>query len=413
MAKTRVSALDYIHFLVRWRYIIILNFIVICLLAIGASLIIPKTYRASATILPASDTGDIMGISSMISDMTSNLGGLGLSTLSGEGATFVAILKSRSVKDSIIKKFNLKELYKTKTMVETRKILEKNLWISPDEEGTITVATLTKTNHFSFGKEDLPAQTLARDMSLYCVELLDDINKKLRSEKARNHRMFIETRYNQNITDLTKAEDNLKAFQEQYGAVALPEQTKAAIETIAQIKGMLIAKEMKVNVLKKYVNPTHSDLLRAKTELKELQGQYDQFIYRNKSSSLSEKDPANNKDIFLPFEDIPDLGLQYARFYRDVMIQQKIQEFLLPVYEQAKIQEAKDTPSIQILDNPIIPDKKYKPKRAYIVLFAGFTSLLFAFIASYLLLNLEMLKTSDVEKYKKIMAISSEFKLKK
>lgn len=398
----KVSFLDYIHRLVTWRKSLIINFIIVCVLAVGLSLIVPKTYMGNATVLPSGESGDMLGISSLLGDLPSSLAGLGVNTMSGEAATFMAILQSRTTADSVIKKFNLQNLYKTKTMVETRKELSRNVAFSLNDEGTISIAAFCKTKWFSFGDRDLPAKKLSRDMANYYVRLLDKTNKRLRSESATNNRIFIESRYNQNLKDLAEAEEKLRDFQKKNGAVALPEQTEAAITTMAEIKSMVIQKEVQVNVMKNYLDKSHADFIKAQNELKELRRKYDQF--------LKSQPDRSTQDIFLPFEDIPDLGLEYARLYREVMIQTKVQEVLLPMYEQAKIQEAKDMPTLQILDTAILPDKKFKPKRALIVLFAAFATVIFSIIAVYISVNLEHMRIRQSESYRQLVDITREFK---
>jgi uncharacterized protein involved in exopolysaccharide biosynthesis len=84
--------------------------------------------------------------------------------------------------------------------------------------------------------------------------------------------------------------------------------------------------------------------------------------------------------VFPPFQKIPEYGVKYVRLYRDIKLQELLLEFILPQYEQARIQEAKDTPTIQVIDEAVLPIRKSKPKRALIVLF----SVLFAFTASTL-----------------------------
>ena len=64
---------------------------------------------------------------------------------------------------------------------------------------------------------------------------------------------------------------------------------------------------------------------------------------------------------------IPEAGLEAVRLYRDVAIQQKIVEFLVPMYEQARIDEQKDVPVILVLDKAVPPEKKARPKRFIIV----------------------------------------------
>ena len=104
---------------------------------------------------------------------------------------------------------------------------------------------------------------------------------------------------------------------------------------------------MQMGVLENYVDKTQADLIKIKNELRELQKRYDQFRTGEENVLIGNK-KYEKRDIFLPLDKVPELGLQYARLFREVKLQETILEFLLPQYEQAKIQEAKDSPTIQI-----------------------------------------------------------------
>ena len=99
---------------------------------------------------------------------------------------------------------------------------------------------------------------------------------------------------------------------------------------------------------------------------------------RRGTDSSDEEASGRTQDLFLRFEEVPEIGVGYARLYREVVLQEKIMEFLLPLYEQAKIQEAKDTPTVQVLDEAVIPIKKHRPKRAIMVVFFGMLSVIFS-----------------------------------
>jgi uncharacterized protein involved in exopolysaccharide biosynthesis len=80
----------------------------------------------------------------------------------------------------------------------------------------------------------------------------------------------------------------------------------------------------------------------------------------------------------------PQILMSFLRYQREVEIQSKIVSFLLPVYEQAKIEEKRETPTIMVLDKPYIAEKKTKPKRLTMVIvftFLGFvvSTLLYLF----------------------------------
>lgn len=406
MNENRIGILDYLYQIARHKWRILINFIVVCVLAVGISLIVPKTYLASSTILPASDEIQGMGISALLSDIPT-MGGFGglLAGLGSEGTTLVAILNSRSLQDSLIQKFDLMSLYKTKTMVETRKVLEQNIGFELTEEGTIKTFAKAKTKYFSFGQRDNEAKNRCYEMAVYMLERLDRMNQELRTENALHQREFIEKRYLQNKQDLVTIEDQFSRFQRQTGVIALEEQTKAIIEVIAQVKALIVAKEVEIEQYKLTLNPEHSSVINAYKELRGLQKKYDDLI--------AGTDGKETFDIFPTMSSLPEVGVEYLRLYRDLMIQEKIQEFIVPMYEQAKIQEAKDTPSLQILDRVIVPDKKFKPKRAFIVLFAGGASLLLSIIFIYLKVNLDFMRENDVATYSKLQKVARELALKK
>ncbi len=399
MPQERITLYDYMVKAAQYKWKIIFHFFLICIVAVFISLGVPKTYIASTTILPSTEETGLMGISSLLSDLPSIGGFGGISTLSGEGATLMSILKSRTMFDSVINKFNLMEIYKTPTMVETRKALWKMVSMAPTDEGMIVVSCRAKTEPFSFGAKDNEAKRLSHDMANFFISQLDQMNKKLRTEKAKSNREFIEKRLQENKAELVKAEEAFNRFQKEYGVIAIEEQTAAAIDFIAALKGKITLKEIEIEQLRYNVSPDHADLLNAKNELAALEKKYNALIQHRDDGKT---------DIFITAEDIPDAALNYARLFREIMIQEKIQEFIVPLYEQAKIQEAKDTPSLQIIDTAVIPDKKSSPKRAYIVLFAGFVSLLFSFLSIYISVNLEYIKNTDTAKYNKITNLLRE-----
>ncbi len=298
---------------------------------------------------------------------------MGLGGISDEVNTFLAILNSRTVMEAVAQKFNLMERFQTRNMEETIRALQGFVTVDINEEGTIMIGTRAKTPYFATEQEKDEARRLARDMANFFIEELDRVNTQLKVEKAKNTRIFIEKRYYQNLEDIRQAEEEFKQFQQQHGAIALPEQTAAAIAAAAELKAEIITKEVEVGVLKKYVNDTHPDLARAQNELRELQTKYDEFKY---GSKFDKNNPKQSQDFFLPFAEVPEIGLQYLRLFREVTMQEKILEFLLPEYEQAKIQEAKDTPSVQVLDKAVLPIRKASPKTMITTIVAGFSCLI-------------------------------------
>jgi uncharacterized protein involved in exopolysaccharide biosynthesis len=372
--NTRNNAkLDFLVLILKWRKFLFINFIIVSILAAGVSLVLPQWYVGNVTILPPMEEESGLGISSMLNGLP--LGSLGFGTTSFEANIVIAIIQSRSLLESVANRFGLQQRYKADDMEETLRALKKNVVYKLHEEGTITISAKAKTQFFP-GKDDIEeARYLARDMASYATAKLDSINKKIRLTKASNTRSFIEKRYNQNLDDLKQAEEEFKAFQEKYGAIALPEQTIATIEALAEIKSQQVIKEIELGVLENYYDDSHYDVQRVKTEIREINRKLEDYSQGNKAENGN-----GDMKIILPLDDVPEMGVEYARLFREITMQELILEFITPQYEQAKIQESKDTPTIQILDEASLPIKRLKPKRSFFVIFMDIVMFMIAVI---------------------------------
>ena len=398
MEGKKSNILDYLSVVVKWRKLIFVNFIVVCIITAIISLILPKTFSANSTILPPANEADVFGLSSLIGNLP--LGPLGFGGVSEETYTFMAILHSRTVMEAIAKKFALMQRYDYENMEYTVEELRENVIVEINEDGTITLSSMASTKFLPGEEEENEARNLARDMANAFIEELDKVNTQLKTEKAHNNRVFIEKRYEQNINDLKNAEEELKTFQKTYGVIALPQQTVLAIETAAELNANIIAKEVEVSVLSGYVSESHSELTRAKSELTELRRKFDE-MKTGRNRDLNNNGTQNTR-LFIPLNEVPDLGLKYIRHYREVSLQQKILEFLLPQYEQAKIQEAKDTPTVQVLDKAVTPVKRKKPKRTIMVLLAGLLSMVFSVTGVFFVEYIRHLEANQQEDYRKV-----------
>ncbi len=383
MEYSKNSIVGYFAVLITWRKLLVANFLIFTIATAMFSLVTPKTFSATTTILPPSANSDGFGLASLVGN-TSFGGLLDLGGVAGETNIFLAILKSRTVMQAVADEFDLTEVYETENTEETLKALSERYSVEVDDDGTISVAASAQTGFMAYSEEEKDiARLLARDIANGFVKELDRINKRLKTEKAQNNRVFVETRYFQTLGDLAKAEEALKAFQEASEIIALPEQTQAAIQTASELHARIISKEVEADVLRTYVGKSHRNLTRIEAELKELRRKLAEM-----KSGRDEKNQGNPADLFIPLDKTPQLGLQYVRLYREVALQQKIQEFLLPQYEQAKIQEARDAPTLQILDPAIAPIRRTSPKRALMVILSGFLSLV---ISACLILMFEYL----------------------
>jgi uncharacterized protein involved in exopolysaccharide biosynthesis len=176
------------------------------------------------------------------------------------------------------------------------------------------------------------------------VELLNEISMQLGTKEAGNNREFIEKRLEGINGDLREAEDSLQGYQERAGMLIVPEgEGLSGVGPIAELYGMKARKEVELAIAKRTGTGDNPVVRQLEVEVGEL-----------------EKKIAG----------IPGIGIESLRLYRNVAIQQKIIEFLVPLYEQAKINEQKDVPVLLVLDRAVPAEKKAKPQRMLIVFLA-------------------------------------------
>ncbi|MBI4809969.1 MAG: hypothetical protein HY800_00680 [Ignavibacteriales bacterium] len=285
----------------------------------------------------------------------------------------------------VIEKFNLTKVYEiTKYPREkTMKELLGNVQFEIADEGTLQISVYDKD----------PKR--AADMANYFVEMLNEINSHLQVQNAKGNREFIEKRYNQNLQDIRKSVEALKSFQLKYGIIAMPEQTEASIKAGAAIYAQLATKEIELSVLNRTLSPSHPSIAAAQIEVDEIKNKL------NEMSSGSKSAPDEMK-ILIPFRQTPQLAADYIRLYREVEIQYKILQFITPLYEQAKVEEQRSTPSVVVLDRASVPERKAKPKISLYFLLALVISSLVALFVAFSGEGLKRLRELNPDRYQNI-----------
>ncbi|MCX7878862.1 MAG: Wzz/FepE/Etk N-terminal domain-containing protein [Ignavibacteria bacterium] len=350
-----ITLLDLINiFLKNKKKIFIFTAIVFVASVIIYFFVLDLIYMSTASI---KSTGKSSGLLGSLDMGLTDIGGLedigfGGGKSARELAAYEEILLSRRCLEPLIVKFGLMERDKYDFMEEAIKnFREEKLKITQEKlAGVMYISVLDKDKY------------LAKEMVEFLLEQLDKINIELNVTNARNNREFIESRYLKAKEDLMKAEDSLKSFQLIYG-ISPDLQTKAAAQSLFTLEAELKAEEVKLDVIKKILSPDQPEV---KTQEAKVNSLRDKITHISTSTDLSE---------FLRLGNSPQIVMEFLRLQRDVEIQNKILTFLLPIYEQAKIEEKRETPTILVLDKPYVADKKTKPKRLTMVLIFTFLSL--------------------------------------
>ncbi len=334
------------------------------------SLLLPKVYTSTASILPPQQEATL-GASMIASQIPAGMGGAlsGFLGLKSPADLWVGILNSQTVKDEIIKRFDLRVAYGEEKIEDARKALDKKVSVSKTKEEIILVSV-----------DDEDPEVAARMANAF-VEELDRINKQVVMSSGKRMRIFIEKRLLEAKDELGRIENEMKTFMETNRAVKLDEQSRVIIEAVGSIKGQLMAKELELQTLLSYAAPTNPQVEILQTQVKQLKEQMREL-----------DEGSGQKDLFVPTSNIPRLTARYTTLLRDAKIQETLFELLTQQFEMAKIQESKDSPIIQALDYAKPPEKKSKPKRALIIVTATFASLLLSILLVFSIQGLDRLR---------------------
>jgi uncharacterized protein involved in exopolysaccharide biosynthesis len=352
---------DYLYILFKWKRFLLINLAIVIIASTIIAFLLPTEYRAKATIMipPNQDLG--MGSLSNLLGGKSSIAALGARAFGVSNTSedvLLGIINSRSALTDVIKKFNLMKYYdiKNNNMDKAIKAFKGDISFDPNEYGMIEFSVTNKN----------PETSAA--ITNYMVNLVDSLNIKFNIENARNNRIFIEDRYNENVKDLRNAEDSLYKFQKKYGIVAVPEQLEVTVKAAAEIESELNKKEIEAFFTKQQFGDNSPQYKGVLAEVNILKSKVQELKNSPNLSSTS--------NVFFPFKEMPDIAIQYLRAYSKVKIQQEILEIVMPMYEQAKVEEQKSIPTVLVIDKAVPPELKESPKRAVIIL--GFF-FLFAF----------------------------------
>jgi tyrosine-protein kinase Etk/Wzc len=360
-----INVLDMLIVLAKHKKTIIALTFGAAVLSVIVSLLLTNVYTGSAKVLPPQQG---QSTAAMILGQLGQLGGLGGFTgnslaLKNPNDLYVGMLKSRTISDRLIDRFELQKLYEKDTLVETRRVFAEHSNITAGKDGLITIEF-----------DDKDPQRAANVANAY-VEELDKLTQTLAITEAAQRRLFFERQLHQAKEGLMEAEVALKVTQERTGLIKLDDQGKAIIEAVATLRAQIAAKEVEVRSMRTFATDQNPDYVRTQQQLAGL---------RSELAKLERAQISGAGDVLLPTGKIPEAGLEYVRKFRDVKYQETIFELLAKQFEAAKIDEAKEAAIVQIVDRAIPPDRKSKPKRGLIVILSTLIAALIAVVYAFI-----------------------------
>ncbi len=352
--------------------------------SLAIAFLIPKQYKATARIMPPDQQGSgAMMLAALIGHgEMGSLGSLASGLLGGHTTTalFVNLLESGTVSAHLIDHFDLQRVYNTRYRITTAKRLARHTKISDDKKSGVITIEVEDTD---------PVR--ARDMAQAYLDELDNLLNRTSTSAARQERIFIEQRLQRVQGDLERAELELSEFSSKNSTVDIKEQTRAMVDAGARLQAELLIEQSGLQSLRQVygdgnvrVKQTQARIDSLHRELTHLTGSSAPLQAPN-STPTTPPDAQEKGQLYPALRQLPRLAVPYADLYRRVKVQETVFELLTQQYEIARIEEAKDTPVVSVIDAPGVPEKKSFPPRLLMTLVL--TSLSFLATAAIILLQ--------------------------
>lgn len=349
--------------------------------------VLPKSYTAVTQLMPPdtqSSSSGLAMVAALAGKAGGGLAGFGsdLLGLKSTGALFVGVLRSETTQDRIVEQFNLKKVYATRLTIDARRTLDSRTGINEDRKSGIITITVT----------DRDPKRAAAIANAY-VDQLNQLVTELSTSSAHRERVFLQERLKVAQRDLADATERLAQFSSKNNTLDMQTEGKAMLDAASTLTGQLIVAQSQLEGLRQIytddnarVRALSGRVAELRKQLEKLGGLQAKGSAENPSITTSANPSEPNGSIPFPtIKNLPLLGAKYADYYRNAKIQETVFELLTEQFELAKVQEAKDTPSVKVLDPGKVPERKSAPSRLVIMMIGTF--LVFAITALWLLGN--------------------------
>lgn len=303
----------------------------------AVAFVLPQWYRATASLLPPSEEESGFGIANLLKGI--GVPGVKVPTQAAPADVFVAVLSSRRVNEEIVKRFDLQRRYKRRLMDDALRELRRHAGFSVSEAGVIFIAV-----------EDRDPRRAAEMANAY-VEILDRFNRDVRMTKGRRTRNFVEQRLAETRGELQKAEQALAAYQAKHKTLPLSPEMVSSVEAAARLYAERSALQVRLGVAESYSRGASAE-----------------------TAPLREQMTAIDRQL----QAMPATGLDAARLLRDVKTLEALFVLLTGQREEARINEARNVATVEVLDAATPPERRARPKRGFMVAGAFAASLLLA-----------------------------------
>ncbi|WP_109486316.1 GumC family protein [Occallatibacter savannae] len=334
------------------------------LISVAAAFLIPKRYESTARIMPPESTGSSAALLAALAGRgASEYGSIGsiaanLLAVRTTGPLFVDLLRSATVSDHLIERFQLQQIYSKRYRVDAAKKLARRTSVVEDKRSGVISITV----------EDGDPQR-ARDLAQAYLDELNLLVNRTNTSSARQERTFIERRLKGAEAELERAQNALSEFSSTHSTIDMKEQTRATVDAAAKLQAQLILEQTELDSMLQIYGDQNVRVRAARARISGLRSQLQAIGGTSEPLQADGTISADNNGLlragadYPPLRQLPRLAVPYADIYRHVRVQEAVYEMLTQQYELARIQEAKDVPVVRVIDAPGIPEKKSFPPR--------------------------------------------------
>jgi len=366
------------------------------LVSLGDALLEPNVYSSTTTLMPPDSSSpyfDVMGLlspSSGAASLSSEV--LGLNT---PGDLYTGILESRNVQDGLIARFDLVHHYKVGFPDDARKVLAAQTKIDQDRQNGIISITVSSDD-----------RTLATQLAQGYVEELNRVVTSDSTSAARRERVFLEERVKEVKQDLDESAKALSQFSTKTKAIDVSSQAKSMMDAEAKLEGDLMDGRSQLAALRQTYSEDNNLVKAAEARNAELQREI------NATGGTPDRNGSGASaggSVYPTVGELPALGLTYYDLERKVTVDEALWEALTKEYETAKFEEAREIPTLHVLDAAEVPRLKSGPNRKFILLTGTLVSFVLACLL-VLVLNYWERMDPEAEPKKLLMDMASPLK---
>ncbi|TMH98249.1 MAG: lipopolysaccharide biosynthesis protein, partial [Betaproteobacteria bacterium] len=336
--EDEVSLLDLLIVLAKHKTLVLGLPAAAAVISTVVSLLLPNYYTGITKILPPQQTQSTSAVLAQLGNLAGLAGGPAAAGLKNPNDLYVGMLKSRSVADNLIQRFDLNKLYDQNYQSLTRKRLEKETTITAGRDGIITIQV-----------DDRDPRRAAELANAYVDELFK-LTKVLAVTEASQRRLFFERQLELAKDSLARSEASTRQALQKGGLVLVEGQGRVMAETSARLRAEITVKEIQIGAMRTFASDQNPELQRTQQQVEVLKRELAR-IEGTSGAGSSRPEETNVK------------GIENLRLLREMRYNELTYELLAKQYEIAKIDEAKDSAIIQVMDKAIEPDRKSKPAR--------------------------------------------------